>query len=75
MSQRDDIKKEIEEEEKDSSGEGTLGSGSFDGSSVDIDESYEEFVGHEPKAGEDLDEEVEAAEDNRRGIPPHEDEE
>lgn len=39
MSKRDDIKKKIEEEEKMSSGEGTLGSGSVD---LEADDDVEE---------------------------------
>ena len=76
MTSRDDIKKQIEEEDKTmGSGDGTPGSSSPDlDSDDDVGEVFEKVVGHEPRGDSNIAEEMDAAEDRRRGIEPHEEE-
>ena len=75
MTKRDDIKKQIEEEDKRVYGETSIsGSMPDPGSDDDVGEMYKKVVGHEPK-GKTMAEEVEEAEKVRRGGIPHEGEE
>ena len=62
MVNQDDIKKKVKEEEEEAYGEVSGYS-----EPEDVDESYEEFVGHEPKKGGSISEEVDHAEKSRRG--------
>ena len=68
MSRIDDIKKQKEKENRDNYGELYDNPESDD----DVDEAYEKVVGHKPKPGESIADEVTEAERSRRGIMPHE---
>lgn len=73
MTKRDDIKKKIKDEEKRSSGEGQLGSGSTE-ESTDVDEAMKEMMGHEPNGGT-LADEFQASSDDQTSKLPHEEKE
>lgn len=66
MAKRDDMKKKVKEEEEQTYGE-TSGYSEPD---EDTDETYKEFVGHKPKKGNNIADEVKESEDRRRGKLP-----
>ena len=73
MTKRDVIKKKIQDEEKSSSGEGQLGSGSTE-DVTNVDEAMKEAIGHEPNGGT-LADEFQASSDDQTSKFPHEEEE
>jgi len=67
-----DIKKQVQSEDKAVYGEEAMGGSSpSPDSDDDIGEMYKEIIGHEPKKGESIADEVEEAERFRRGQPVH----
>ena len=73
MTKRDDIKKEIKRQDEEVYGEETMAGSSPDPESDDdVAETYKKVIGHEPKKGESLADEVDEAERSRRGQPAHE---
>jgi hypothetical protein len=70
------VKEEIKKEEKEFYGDETIsGSSPSPESDDDTKEAFKDIIGHEPKSDTSLEEEVEAAEDSRRGEPGHKEEE
>jgi len=62
-----DIKKRVQEQDKE-----IYGDVDNPEKDDDVGEMYKEVIGHEPKKGESLADEVEGAERFRRGQPAHE---
>lgn len=73
----DEVKKEVEKQKEEFYGDEAMGSGSpAPETDDDTSEMMKEVVGHEPKNRDDtIAKEVNEAEESRRGVEPHEDEE
>ena len=71
MSTSDDIKKQIKKQDDQVYGDDIANDPESDD---DTDEMFKKFVGHKPKKGENIADEVDEAEKARRGVQPHEEE-
>jgi hypothetical protein len=71
----EDVKKEVEKQKKEFYGNESIGSGSpSPETDDDAGKAMKEVTGHEPDRDTTIEDEVEAAEDRRRGKEPHEEE-